>query len=409
MALLCSVPLQASALAADLLVPSQYPTIQSAVQAAQDGDRVLIAAGDYTEVVNLLGKSIELAPAVAAGEVNLRAPASQRALRFVSGESSACRVRGLRLVGSLPAGTLGGGIEVMGASPRIEDCIVEGVISSPSAGTWGGALDVISGAPVMKSTIFRHNRVSASFAVDGGAALVRGGAAYFEDCLFVDNPSGQGSDLFLVNNGLTTATLTGCRFEGVSGGGFGARIYNYGQGGGAATLVLSNCVFSGIVQQAISLVHGWDAVQMNAVRFEDCAVTGYPKIGAPGCLISQSRSPLLLRACEFVANSANHILCIDPAQGGIAQAQSSRFCGNLPLGPDFGPTVIDLGGNTVRSSCCPGDITGNGTVNGLDLAAILAAWGTDGQGKFDCDVDNDGIVNGADLATVLSAWGPCPN
>jgi hypothetical protein len=148
---------------------------------------------------------------------------------------------------------------------------------------------------------------------------------------------------------------------------------------------------------------------MNAVRFEDCAVTGYPKIGAPGCLISQSRSPLLLRACEFVANSANHILCIDPAQGGIAQAQSSRFCGNLPLGPDFGPTVIDLGGNTVRSSCCPGDITGNGTVNGLDLAAILAAWGTDGQGKFDCDVDNDGIVNGADLATVLSAWGPCPN
>jgi hypothetical protein len=48
-------------------------------------------------------------------------------------------------------------------------------------------------------------------------------------------------------------------------------------------------------------------------------------------------------------------------------------------------------------------------VNGIDLAAVLGAWGTDGQGKFDCDVDNDGIVNGADLATVLSAWGPCPN
>jgi hypothetical protein len=58
---------------------------------------------------------------------------------------------------------------------------------------------------------------------------------------------------------------------------------------------------------------------------------------------------------------------------------------------------------------CPGDITGGGEVNGIDLAAVLGAWGTDGQGKFDCDVDNDGIVNGADLATVLSAWGPCPN
>ena len=58
---------------------------------------------------------------------------------------------------------------------------------------------------------------------------------------------------------------------------------------------------------------------------------------------------------------------------------------------------------------CSGDITGGGEVNGIDLAAVLGAWGTDGQGKFDCDVDNDGIVNGADLATVLSAWGPCPN
>jgi hypothetical protein len=76
----------------------------------------------------------------------------------------------------------------------------------------------------------------------------------------------------------------------------------------------------------------------------------------------------------------------------------------------------DADGNNVPDCCeqgticdpCPGDITGNGTVNGLDLAAILAAWGSDGQSKFDCDVDNSGVVDGGDLAFVLAGWGACP-
>jgi hypothetical protein len=57
---------------------------------------------------------------------------------------------------------------------------------------------------------------------------------------------------------------------------------------------------------------------------------------------------------------------------------------------------------------CPGDVTGGGVVNGVDLAAVLDAWGTDGQGKLNCDTNNDGIVDGADLAAVLGGWGPCP-
>ena len=59
------------------------------------------------------------------------------------------------------------------------------------------------------------------------------------------------------------------------------------------------------------------------------------------------------------------------------------------------------------ASPCPGDVTGNSTVDGIDLAALLAAWGG-GKSQFDCDVDNDGIVGGADLAVVLAGWGVCP-
>jgi hypothetical protein len=74
--------------------------------------------------------------------------------------------------------------------------------------------------------------------------------------------------------------------------------------------------------------------------------------------------------------------------------------------------LVDANNNGVPDSCevdpCPADVTRNGVVDGVDLAAILGAWGTDGQNQFDCDIDNDGIVSGTDLAFVLGGWGPCP-
>jgi hypothetical protein len=56
---------------------------------------------------------------------------------------------------------------------------------------------------------------------------------------------------------------------------------------------------------------------------------------------------------------------------------------------------------------CPGDVNNNGVVNGTDLAAILSAWGTNGQDEGGADLNDDGIVNGQDLAGVLGGWGPC--
>jgi hypothetical protein len=74
--------------------------------------------------------------------------------------------------------------------------------------------------------------------------------------------------------------------------------------------------------------------------------------------------------------------------------------------------LADTNANGIPDTCevdpCPGDVTNNGVVNGTDLAAILAAWGSDGSNKFDCDIDNDGIVGGSDLAFVLVGWGACP-
>ena len=72
----------------------------------------------------------------------------------------------------------------------------------------------------------------------------------------------------------------------------------------------------------------------------------------------------------------------------------------------------DVNSNGIPDPCeinpCAGDVTGNGVIDGVDLAAVLGVWGTAGQGKFPTDINLDGTVNAADLAYLLSNWGDCP-
>lgn len=48
----------------------------------------------------------------------------------------------------------------------------------------------------------------------------------------------------------------------------------------------------------------------------------------------------------------------------------------------------------------PGDLNGDGVVNGADLGILLQQWGGPGSADF----DGDGVVGGSDLGTLLSLW-----
>lgn len=56
---------------------------------------------------------------------------------------------------------------------------------------------------------------------------------------------------------------------------------------------------------------------------------------------------------------------------------------------------------------CASDFDGDGVNGPTDLAALIAAWGSEDPDHpaFDCLLD--GIVDGRDLAVLLSNWGPC--
>ena len=63
------------------------------------------------------------------------------------------------------------------------------------------------------------------------------------------------------------------------------------------------------------------------------------------------------------------------------------------------PLTQVLGGCSAPAR--PGDVNGDSRVDGLDLAAVLSAWGSSQAGA---DLNGDGTVNAFDLSIVLGGW-----
>ena len=61
------------------------------------------------------------------------------------------------------------------------------------------------------------------------------------------------------------------------------------------------------------------------------------------------------------------------------------------------------------AAACPGDLDGDGSVNGTDLGLLFAAWGPCPiEAACPGDLNLDGVVGPEDLSALLGAWGVCP-
>jgi hypothetical protein len=73
-----------------------------------------------------------------------------------------------------------------------------------------------------------------------------------------------------------------------------------------------------------------------------------------------------------------------------------------------GLTRSCIGFGDVEITECPGggtlpqDLNGDGAVDGMDIAEVLASWGA--CGGCPADFNGDGVVNGGDFALILTAW-----
>jgi hypothetical protein len=174
--------LAAAAFGATLLVPSQYTTIQAGINAASDGDTVLIASGTYTGTGNknldFGGREIVVMSEFGPEGCIIDCQSTGQGFYFHSGETSDAKVIGLTIKSG--NSTYGGGIRINSSSPTIERCIIRN-----NNGSYGGGIYINAGNP---SII--HCTLTLNTATNGGAMYSTGYAnPIIKNCIVANNSS----------------------------------------------------------------------------------------------------------------------------------------------------------------------------------------------------------------------------
>ena len=373
----------ASATADVLQVPQDHPTIQAAVEAAHDGDEILIGPGVWYE--NLyVSKQLTI---TGSGQGVTIIDGSQPELYsfgscllvsgFFSKSDEPFRLQSLSLRNGFGAEIYGvvrgGGIYSEYAAVElnqvtIEDCDVEPQNPYDFMG-WGGAICNYGGEYVINDSILRNNT---SF-TQGGAIMNASGSIELNDTLITNNTSDlEGGGIFSSSLGSSVVCI-------------GTSICsNQSRNGGALCLL-----------------------ETGSLRLENCRLNG--NFAVDGAALYMDEAVSVITESVFERNLA------DPDQAVIRifdqpgmpdalfmEISDSRFCG-ADQG-DWREFILEPSPNEFLETCgLAGDLDHDGAVSGTDLSILLSQWGGSGS-QSSADLNCDGTVSGPDLSVLLANW-----
>ncbi|MDG2133912.1 MAG: right-handed parallel beta-helix repeat-containing protein [Phycisphaerales bacterium] len=227
------------ALSDDLHVPQDHPTIQDAIDATDDGDRVLVEPGTWVERLDFKSKRISVVGLAGAEEtvIDGSGPGRNSVATFKDCSSPEMKIIGLTFTGGkgrnmLPRGEVqGGGILVEDSSPTFVNCIFRD--NNAQYGSGGGG-SILGGQPIFIGCRFIDN--SADFI--GGGLLIKEGAPQMIRCTFEGNSASTGGGLYAWRH--THPTLLQCHFLHNTASGYGGGLYTW-----HSTLALTACTFTG--------------------------------------------------------------------------------------------------------------------------------------------------------------------
>jgi predicted outer membrane repeat protein len=202
-------------------VPSEMPTILAAVNAAADGDTILVAPGIYSGEGNcditITGKSVAIISETGCANTIIDCQGidtAQHRAFFISGqESSNTIIEGFTIKGGY--NTSGAAVYCISTSPTFKFCIFSDNLSTLS----GGAIRCKNSSPTLINCTFVANSAKTGGAIFGLASS----SPYLENCIIAF--SGSGGSI-ATGDGSSQPLLACCNIFGNAGGDWVASISN---------------------------------------------------------------------------------------------------------------------------------------------------------------------------------------
>ena len=225
-------------------VPMDQPTIQAGINAAVNGDTVLVAPGTYTGAGNhdldYFGKAILVRSASGALATTINCAGAGRGFNFITGEGANSVLDGFTITAGFlfaPPGAESSSKVVRYWDASDPDDLPE--VYAKSGGQSGAALLCIASAPTIKNCRFINNNALAG----GAVSILNSLGIKFDGCYFSGNRAGMDGGAIL--SSASTLQLNGCTFHGNIAGNS-----DLGRGGGVyasfnSWVIATDCIFTG--------------------------------------------------------------------------------------------------------------------------------------------------------------------